>query len=65
MPWLSNRRRLLILVIIDYLIINLIFLFFQAYEIINTKSDLGAEGGYEGHETLLHRITLSGDRPFS
>ena len=37
MPWLSNRRRLLILVIIDYLIINLIFLFFQAYEIINTN----------------------------
>ena len=37
MPWLSNRRRLLILVIIDYFIINLIFLFLQAYEIINTN----------------------------
>lgn len=35
------------------------------FEKINTKSDLGAQGGYEGHETLLHRITLSGDRPFS
>ena len=23
-----------------------------------------AQGGYEGHERLLHRITLSGDRPF-
>ena len=37
MPWLSNRRRLLILVIIDYLIIYLIFRFFQEYEIINTN----------------------------
>ena len=24
-----------------------------------------AQGGYEGHERLLHRITLSGDRPFN
>ena len=37
MPWLSNRRRLLILVIIDYLIINLIFISLQSYEIINTN----------------------------
>ena len=37
MPWLSNRRRLLTLVIIDYLIINLIFIVFQEYQIINTN----------------------------
>ena len=24
-----------------------------------------AQGGYEGHERLLHRITLSGDSPFN
>ena len=23
-----------------------------------------AQGGYEGYKRLLHRITLSGDRPF-
>ena len=23
-----------------------------------------AQGGYDGHKRLLHRITLSGDRPF-
>lgn len=37
MPWLSNRKRLLILVIIDYLIINLIFMIYQGYGIINTN----------------------------
>jgi taurine dioxygenase len=24
-----------------------------------------AQGGYEGHKRLLHRITLSGERPFN
>ena len=37
MPWLSNRKRLLILCIIDYLIIYLIFMFFQGFRIINTN----------------------------
>ena len=37
MPWFSNRKRLLILCIIDYLIINLIFFLYQGYGIINTN----------------------------
>ena len=37
MPWLISRRRLLILSIIDYLIINFIFMILQSYQIINTK----------------------------
>ena len=37
MPWLANSSRLLILCIIDYFIINFIFVFYQGYGIINTN----------------------------
>ena len=37
MPWLVSRRRLLIIGIIDYLIINLIFFILQINKIINTN----------------------------
>jgi len=37
MPWLSSRRRLLILSVFDYLIINIIFLNLQYNQIINTN----------------------------
>ena len=37
MPWLVSRRRLLILGIIDYIIINFIFFILQINQIINTN----------------------------
>ena len=37
MPWLTNRRRLLILGCVDYLIIIILFIFLQLNQIINTN----------------------------
>ena len=37
MPWLSTRRRLLVLSLVDYLIISSLFLIMQSIDFINTN----------------------------